>query len=539
MDYRKDVEKIPKQIIAALFMFILLSGCSTPEQPVDYSADPAEEIHLEAPSEHESEEIQPETQRFTIEELAQQAINSVAYIEVYNSEYQGYYSLGSGFVIDPAGIIVTNYHVIEGATAAKIEIGTHVFHDDEIRILAVEADWDLAILKVEARGLAALPLGKGIDAVGLGEPVIALGNPEGMKGTVSDGIISTVSRDIGLGINLIQTTAPISKGSSGGPLLNMYGEVIGVTSLTMSTGQNLNFAIPSDLVTALLSSTDQGVPITAFFGDRTFAKAGEGYTWQPGEFAVVLQWDDAVDLDLEIWSEDFEFIGAATSIGKSPDIYDGSMGEEWFVFEHDFSRGRYVVSVYFYDTYALLPADATLVIHFPDGQVESLPGSLISYYPYDQWYAVLIDVEQKTSKVLDFFFDADVIALLEWDTAIDLDLMIWDHIYDDIFIPGDIDGLDSMDGRSAVEVFRFGNYEDLFGYDFSSGFMDIFVGVDGPISEQTNTELKLINMNGLIRKFNHTFTPDTRGVYYWHVLSDYNPATQNYSIPPQARVYFD
>ena len=523
-------------MIAIFLSIILLAGCSAGHQPDSDQVG----THLDETSETEIEDSQTtEPRRYNIEELAQQAIKSVAYIEVYNMGYPGYHSLGSGFVIDADGIIVTNYHVIEGATSARIEIGKQVFVDDKIMVLAAEEKWDLAILKVEAEGLEALPLGEGIDFVGLGEEVIALGNPEGMKGTVSNGIVSTVSRDIGLGVDLIQTTAPISKGSSGGPLLNMYGEVIGVTSLTLSSGQNLNFAIPSDLIRTIMDRTHQGVPITDFFTDRTYAAAGEQYIWQPGEFAVSLQWDEDVDLDLEIWNEEFQFVGAAASLGSSPDIFDGSMGEEWFVFKNQFARGRHVVSVYFYDAYELLPADATLTIHFPDGEMEKLQASLLSFYPYEQWFAILVDADEQSFKVLNFFFDAEVIAILEWDTEANLDLMVWDHLYDDIYTPADINGLDATDGRQAVEVFRFGYFQDIFGYDFSYGFMDILVGVEGTIDRPIDAEVKLVHADGLLRRFNHTFTPDARGEYLWHVLRDFNPSTLDYYMPPEPRFFLE
>ncbi|MEW5784063.1 MAG: trypsin-like serine protease [Bacillota bacterium] len=105
------------------------------------------------------------------------------------------------------------------------------------------------------------------------------------------------------------TTTPISKGSSGGPLVNMRGEVIGVNTLTHITGQNLNFAVPVDLIRRLLETAGSGVTVAEVFaGGR---QSGGHYVAEPGESAVILQWEGNADLDLEIWSEDFGFLGTA------------------------------------------------------------------------------------------------------------------------------------------------------------------------------------------------------------------------------------
>lgn len=189
---------------------------------------------------------------YTLEELAAMGGQSLAYIEAPSAIDPGMYSLGSGFVIRSDGLIVTNYHVLEGAASATVEIGGQVYSD--VLVLAADPEWDLAVLKVEADGLRALPLGRGLDSVNPGEAVVALGNPEGLKGTVSNGIVSSIRYDPDLGLDLIQTTAPISEGSSGGPLLNMRGEVIGINTLTYISGQNLNFAIPVDTLKQLLDS---------------------------------------------------------------------------------------------------------------------------------------------------------------------------------------------------------------------------------------------------------------------------------------------
>ena len=157
-------------------------------------------------------------------------------------------SLGSGFVVHD-GEIASNLHVVEGGTRgyAKL-VGQKTKYDIE-GITAVDPKWDLVVLKISAAGSPMLPLGNS-DAVQVGESVYAVGNPQGLEGTFSQGIVSSI-REVGTD-RLLQITAPISPGSSGGPVLNTKGEVIGVSVATFRGGQNLNFAIPSSYLKALL-----------------------------------------------------------------------------------------------------------------------------------------------------------------------------------------------------------------------------------------------------------------------------------------------
>lgn len=148
--------------------------------------------------------------------------------------------IGSGFFIQ-SGVIVTNYHVIDGAT--KITVTTYngkIY--DAVDILAYDKDYDLALLTIDAV-TDHLQLNKG--DVTVGETVYALGSPRGLTGSLSNGIISSASRVLD-GVNYIQITAPISPGNSGGPLINSYGEVIGINTFILLDSQNLNFAINID-----------------------------------------------------------------------------------------------------------------------------------------------------------------------------------------------------------------------------------------------------------------------------------------------------
>jgi S1-C subfamily serine protease len=171
-------------------------------------------------------------------------------------------SLGSGFVIDKDGYIVTNYHVIESARQIEVNFSG----DDRVQatIVGVDPSTDLALLKInaQARALTPLPLGDS-DAVRVGDAVVAIGNPFGLERTVTAGIVSALQREItapnGYTIDkVIQTDAPINQGNSGGPLLNTRGEVIGVNS-QIEPGNNgsgnlgIGFAVPSATLREVVS----------------------------------------------------------------------------------------------------------------------------------------------------------------------------------------------------------------------------------------------------------------------------------------------
>ncbi|HYH17164.1 MAG TPA: DegQ family serine endoprotease [Azospirillum sp.] len=159
-------------------------------------------------------------------------------------------ALGSGFIIDPSGVIVTNNHVVEKAD--KVEVTLPDKSTLEAKILGTDPKTDLAVLKIAAeRPLPAVHWGDS-DAMKVGDWVLAIGNPFGLGGTVTAGIVSARARDIGAGPydDFIQTDAAINQGNSGGPMFNLKGEVIGVnTAIFSQSGGNvgIGFAIPSAL----------------------------------------------------------------------------------------------------------------------------------------------------------------------------------------------------------------------------------------------------------------------------------------------------
>ncbi|TAN61825.1 trypsin-like serine protease [bacterium] len=148
--------------------------------------------------------------------------------------------LGSGFVVSKDGIIVTNSHVIGAAHRCEVKVGEKVFPDTFL--INNFPDIDMAVLKINAEGLYPLAIGDS-DELASGQFIVALGNPLGLEQSVSSGIISAIRS--GRDMKLIQLTAPISPGSSGGPVLNEYGEVVGIATVaSFFMAQNVNFAVP-------------------------------------------------------------------------------------------------------------------------------------------------------------------------------------------------------------------------------------------------------------------------------------------------------
>jgi putative serine protease PepD len=187
--------------------------------------------------------------------LAARVLPSVVSIETFSSDGG---TTGSGFVIDPNGYLLTNNHVVADALTIKVLLNDG--REYAAKILGRDESYDLAVLKIEATGLKALQFGDS-DKVQVGDPVIAIGSPLGLSGTVTQGIISAKDRPVTAGdnnsstsfISALQTDAAINPGNSGGPLVDSTGAVIGINSAIASLGSNsssqsgsigLGFAIP-------------------------------------------------------------------------------------------------------------------------------------------------------------------------------------------------------------------------------------------------------------------------------------------------------
>ncbi len=171
--------------------------------------------------------------------------------------------LGSGFFINADGYLITNFHVIEGETEISVEVyhqtGGQLVRDTykQVRIVAINKYHDLALLRIEDKNAPKfkfITLGSA-DALTVGDSVFAIGSPLGLERTVTQGIISTKTRELE-GELYLQTTAQINPGNSGGPLFNMAGEVVGVTNMKITSGEGLGFAIPVELVKNFLDHRD-------------------------------------------------------------------------------------------------------------------------------------------------------------------------------------------------------------------------------------------------------------------------------------------
>lgn len=189
--------------------------------------------------------------QLSLQELYDRCIASVVGIKTYVSGSE--YAWGTGIVLTEDGYILTNAHVISGSDSAGVV--TQDGQEHEALLIGEDTQSDLAVLKIDVRGLSPAQFGDS-DELRVGDGVAAIGNPLGeeLKGTMTTGIISAINRDItmfGHKMSLLQTSAAINEGNSGGPLFNMYGQVIGITNMKMSAPladvsiEGLGFAIPS------------------------------------------------------------------------------------------------------------------------------------------------------------------------------------------------------------------------------------------------------------------------------------------------------
>lgn len=190
----------------------------------------------------------------TLERLAADATGAVVLLDVETSSGS---RQGSGFVVEPDGLIFTNQHVVEDARGIRVELASGDVYE-RVKILAIDERRDIAVLDVPGYDLPTLPLGNS-GSVRVGTPVIAIGSPLGLENTVSTGIVSA-RRSEPEGFELLQISAPTSQGSSGGPVLSGSGEAIGIAVSQMGSGQNLNFAVPINYARGLLDHID-GEPL--------------------------------------------------------------------------------------------------------------------------------------------------------------------------------------------------------------------------------------------------------------------------------------
>ena len=189
----------------------------------------------------------------TPDKIAERAIPSVVLIKTANG-------LGTGFVVSGDGLIATNLHVIGSARQATVVLADGREFKD-IEVYNFDEVHDLILLRISAKNLNPLILGDSAK-VKVGERVVAIGHPLGLGNTVSDGLVSAV-RKINPQLTVLQVSAPISQGSSGGPLFNEAGEVIGISTLIVTQGQNLNFGMPVNQLKRMLRN-GRDTPLAAW-----------------------------------------------------------------------------------------------------------------------------------------------------------------------------------------------------------------------------------------------------------------------------------
>lgn len=257
------------RIAIAVALLIVSVACAVSGQ-VTTQTTPTSTVEIPAPS-LEAPPLPPtldlRTQEELLTSLYQQVNPGVVAIHVLSSDSMGSSSLGSGFVIDKAGHIVTNYHVVQAASELEVDFPSG--YKTRAEILGTDSDSDIAVLKVDVPAEKLVPLTLGdSDQLRVGQTVVAIGNPHGLYGTMTVGIISSLGRTMQslheapggayfTAGGIIQTDAAINPGNSGGPLLNLDGEIIGVNVAIQSStfdgsGQPVNsgigFTIPINIV---------------------------------------------------------------------------------------------------------------------------------------------------------------------------------------------------------------------------------------------------------------------------------------------------
>ena len=247
-------------------------------------------------------------------------------------------SLGSGFIIDKDGYIITNNHVVAGADEIKVKLVDG--REFKAKVIGRDTKTDLALIKISSffENLPVLKLGDS-DKIRVGDWVIAVGNPFGLEHTVTQGIISATGRVIGSGPydNFLQTDAPINPGNSGGPLVNLKGEVIGINTAIIASGQGIGFAIPSDMAKNVISQIrEKGKVIRGWIGvsvqtitpdmveafglkNTNGALVAEVIPGGPADSAGIKRGDVIISFDGKTINKmsDLPFTVAETSVGKT------------------------------------------------------------------------------------------------------------------------------------------------------------------------------------------------------------------------------
>lgn len=250
---------VRRLLTGALAILVAALGCrNTPEPPRTVTAQeiPAEvSAQRRTPTVKVVHDILPSVVNIETEAtIRQRALDPWFNLFPREREYRTQ-SVGSGFIWASDGLIVTNAHVVEGAS--RISVNLNDGRKLPAEVIGVDPESDLAVLRVEAEDLPYAPIGTSSDLL-IGESVIAIGNPFGLSGSVTTGVVSALGRSVPSKdqsrtyTDFIQTDASINPGNSGGPLVNIEGKVIGINVAIYAEGQGIGFAIPVDRATKVI-----------------------------------------------------------------------------------------------------------------------------------------------------------------------------------------------------------------------------------------------------------------------------------------------
>ncbi len=264
-----DEPSLPRKrggLFIALLVLVMIFGCrNTPEQP-RRTAPPVEQIPPSVSAERRTPVVR------VVHDILPSVVNIETEATIRQREIDPWFGMfprereyrtqavGSGFIWDSSGLIVTNAHVIEGASTITVNLNDG--RKLPASVIGVDPESDLAVLSVDASGLPAAPIGTSGDLL-IGEPVIAIGNPFGLSGSVTTGVVSALGRSVPSRdqnrtyTDFIQTDASINPGNSGGPLVSIEGRVIGINVAIYAEGQGIGFAIPVDRATKIIEDLRQ------------------------------------------------------------------------------------------------------------------------------------------------------------------------------------------------------------------------------------------------------------------------------------------
>ena len=305
---------------------------SNPAKTTETAPQKSGEPDLDIADSPQSVENRPaeEENALSLQEIYAKVFPSVASISCIHENGT---STGTGIVMTADGYVITNYHVIEGARQIYVLLG----ENDQFAASLVGGDetTDIAVLKVEASGLTPAEFGDS-DMLRVGDMVVAIGDPLGseLRGTMTDGIVSAINRDLNLSgrqMTLIQTNAALNSGNSGGPLINCYGQVIGINTMKMSsysstsaTVEGLGFAIPITSAKPIIDELIEqgyvsGRPAIGIRAEDTDPVAYYFYHMPRGVVVTgVLEGSDAAQKGLEADDIIVEFNG--TAVGSLDDL---------------------------------------------------------------------------------------------------------------------------------------------------------------------------------------------------------------------------